>query len=58
MFPNWAVCVCVRMFVFFSLLNIHPSLHDAFGMTVLEAASVATPSLIHDSKGTCSGYRL
>ncbi|XP_065187609.1 uncharacterized protein LOC135818188 [Sycon ciliatum] len=31
-----------------SLLNIHPSLHDAFGMTVVEAAAVATPSLIHD----------
>ena len=34
-----------------SLLNLHPPLHDAFGMTVMEAAAMATPSLIHNSEG-------
>eukprot|EP00756_Hemistasia_phaeocysticola_P042643 Hpha_TRINITY_DN1697_c0_g1::TRINITY_DN1697_c0_g1_i1::g.48691::m.48691 len=33
-----------------SLLNIHSPLYDAYGMTVVEAASFGAPTLLHDPK--------
>ncbi len=32
-----------------SVLNIHPALYEAYGMTIVEAAAFGTPSLIHNS---------
>eukprot|EP01023_Acetabularia_acetabulum_P016149 TRINITY_DN17974_c0_g3_i1.p1 TRINITY_DN17974_c0_g3~~TRINITY_DN17974_c0_g3_i1.p1 ORF type:complete len:405 (-),score=36.08 TRINITY_DN17974_c0_g3_i1:139-1353(-) len=32
-----------------SLLNVHPCQYDAYGMTIIEAASQGCPSLIHNS---------
>ena len=31
-----------------TLLNIHPCKYDAFGMTIVEAASLGAPSLVHN----------
>ena len=30
-----------------TILNVHPSIYDAYGMTVVEAAAFGVPSLIH-----------
>eukprot|EP00054_Salpingoeca_dolichothecata_P036639 m.274344 g.274344 ORF g.274344 m.274344 type:complete len:149 (+) comp69062_c0_seq1:649-1095(+) len=30
-----------------TLLNFHPALHDAYGMTIVEAASVGAPTLVN-----------
>ncbi|CAI5528002.1 unnamed protein product [Closterium sp. Naga37s-1] len=38
-----------------SLLNIHPCLYDAYGMTVVEAAAFAAPSVIHIGPGGAVG---
>ncbi|GAX77522.1 hypothetical protein CEUSTIGMA_g4966.t1 [Chlamydomonas eustigma] len=32
-------------------LNVHPATYDAFGMTIVEAASQGAPSLVHDGGG-------
>lgn len=40
--PAQLACVWTR-----TVLNIHPPLHDAFGMTVAEAASYGVPSVVH-----------
>ncbi|KAG1669501.1 hypothetical protein FOA52_015668 [Chlamydomonas sp. UWO 241] len=32
-------------------LNVHPATYDAFGMTIIEAASQGAPSLVHDGNG-------
>ncbi|KXZ56199.1 hypothetical protein GPECTOR_1g172 [Gonium pectorale] len=32
-------------------LNFHPSTYDAYGMTVVEAASQGAPSIVHDGNG-------
>ncbi|CAI5461085.1 unnamed protein product [Closterium sp. Yama58-4] len=38
-----------------TLLNIHPCLYDAYGMTVVEAAALAAPSVIHVGPGGAVG---
>ncbi|GJP65511.1 hypothetical protein CLOP_g22394 [Closterium sp. NIES-67] len=38
-----------------TLLNIHPCLYDAYGMTVVEAAAFAAPSIIHVGPGGAVG---
>jgi len=41
-----------------TILNIHPSLYDAFGMTIVESAAFGVPSLIHgDTIGASSLLR-
>ena len=37
-----------------TLLNIHPPTYDAFGMSVVEAASFGAPSLLHSTGGGVS----
>ncbi|PNH12500.1 hypothetical protein TSOC_000582 [Tetrabaena socialis] len=32
-------------------LNFHPSTYDAYGMTIVEAASQGAPSIVHDGNG-------
>ncbi|CAI5928637.1 unnamed protein product [Closterium sp. NIES-65] len=38
-----------------TLLNIHPCLYDAYGMTVVEAAAFSAPSVIHVGPGGAVG---
>ncbi|CAK0865514.1 unnamed protein product [Prorocentrum cordatum] len=33
-----------------SVLNVHPALNEAFGMTIVEAAAMGCPSLVHRSE--------
>lgn len=38
-----------------TLLNVHPCVYDAYGMTIVEAAAFGTPSLVHSGKGGIVG---
>ena len=33
-----------------TLLNVHPALYEAYGMTILEAAAFCVPTLMNDSQ--------
>eukprot|EP00271_Cylindrocystis_brebissonii_P014242 TRINITY_DN35538_c0_g1_i1.p1 TRINITY_DN35538_c0_g1~~TRINITY_DN35538_c0_g1_i1.p1 ORF type:complete len:519 (-),score=109.41 TRINITY_DN35538_c0_g1_i1:467-2023(-) len=38
-----------------TLLNLHPCLYDAYGMTVVEASAFGAPSLLHQGRGGAVG---
>ena len=48
-----AFLTCEDMAAIFcrSVLNVHPSLYDAFGLTIVEAAVCGCPSLVHQPIG-------
>ncbi|KAH7434051.1 hypothetical protein KP509_07G098500 [Ceratopteris richardii] len=38
-----------------TLLNLHPCIYDAYGMTIVEAAAFASPSIVHAGSGGAVG---
>jgi len=38
-----------------SCINVHPALYDAYGMTIVEAAAMGTPSIVHTTQHEKSG---
>lgn len=38
-----------------TLLNLHPCIYDAYGMTIVEAAAFASPSIVHVGPGGAVG---
>lgn len=38
-----------------TILNLHPCIYDAYGMTIVEAAAFATPSVVHVGPGGAVG---
>lgn len=38
-----------------SCVNVHPALYDAYGMTIVEAAAMGTPSIVHTTQHEKSG---
>jgi hypothetical protein len=39
-----------------SCINIHPALYDAYGMTIVEAAAMGTPSIVHTTLNEKSAH--